>query len=379
MSATSEDVPAVEAPAAEPAATPLGQLNEVAREIRAGESRTKTLRSLLSIFGQARRGSVVNLRVANTLAGAGLRTEPDFREVGLDHRLRFVLADTPEPSGDSAESTSDTTADDIEVVPNEVPKRRDATLYRVVRFIADDKRDDGLVSVSPDATIKKAITLMLCHDFSQLPVMGNSKHALGLFSWKSYGQAVALGHVPSTVGDCLEEPQTVNESDPVETLIERIQKHDAVLVRGADKQYVTLFTAADLADLYRDLSQDFIVLGQIESDLRALLDRAHFTTEEIAAARPPGDTTPVEIVDDLSFGSYVALVATNGHWERLDLRVEREWFVAELDAIRELRNAVMHFDPDGLEPKSKERLGRFANLLAILRQRSPLSAEVVEG
>jgi hypothetical protein len=40
-----------------------------------------------------------------------------------------------------------------------------------------------------------------------------------------------------------------------------------------------------------------------------------------------------------------------------------------LDDVRKIRNGVMHFDPDGVDPAELLQLRNFANLLASLRSK----------
>jgi CBS domain-containing protein len=357
-------------------------LNEIADRVRDGKQSKHTLRSLLGYFGQARRGSVVNYRIAEALASLNLRTEPDFRSAYIDEHLVFVPADAP-PRLESPVDENVGAADGEGVVPPDPEQiraevslasttvRRDGSSYRVRRFVTEEKRELGIVRLAPEATVAEAVTLMLYHDYSQLPVMANEKNLQGIVSWRTIGRAFALGGAPQTVKECMEPPTEVNEQDPIFELIALVQQHDAVFVRGEGRKYVTLFTAADLGDLYRDLSESFIVLGEIEDHLRALLDRAGFTKAELNAARGPGDATTIERIDDLAFGTYIALIESEENWDRLSLRIDRSWFVRELDEVRELRNAVMHFDPDGLTTEQMAQLTRFCGLLRVLRQNAP--------
>lgn len=43
--------------------------------------------------------------------------------------------------------------------------------------------------------------------------------------------------------------------------------------------------------------------------------------------------------------------------------MDRATFVRELDEVRKLRNDVMHFDPDGLEPEDLRRLREFGEFM----------------
>jgi CBS domain-containing protein len=358
------------------------QLNEIADRVRAGKQSKHTLRSLLGYFGQARRGSVVNYRIAEVLAFLNLRTEPDFRSAYIDEQLIFVPADAPPrpepPVGENAAAAEGNEAlpADSEQVRAEVALastavRRDGSSYRVRRFVTEKKKELGIVRVALEATVAEAVTLMLYHDYSQLPVMANEKSLQGLVSWRTIGRAFALGSAPATVKECMEPPTEVSEHDPIFDLISLVQQHDAVFVRGEGRKYVTVFTAADLGDLYRDLSESFILLGEIEDHVRDLLDRARFTKAELNEARGPGDARTIERIDDLAFGTYIALIESEENWDRLGLRIDRSWFVRELDEIRELRNAVMHFDPDGLTDEQMAQLTRFCGLLRALRENAP--------
>ena len=358
------------------------KLREIADRVASGKESEHKLRSLLGYFGQARRGAVVNRRIADALAALDLRTEPDFRSAYIDEHLTFVPADAPpRPEAPSNENTDAGDGDgsvppDAEHVQAEVALastavRRDGSSYRVRRFVTEEKREIGIVRLAPEARVEEAVTLMLYHDYSQLPVMANEKNLQGVVSWRTIGRAFALGGSPQTVKECMEPPAEVNEQDPIFDLIALVQQHDAVFVRGEGRKYVTLFTAADLGDLYRDLSESFILLGEIEDHLRALLDRAGFTKAELGDASGPGDSGNIERIDDLSFGTYIALIESEENWSRLSLKVDRGWFVRELDEVRELRNAVMHFDPDGLTDEQTAQLTRFCGLLRTVRQNAP--------
>lgn len=70
-------------------------------------------------------------------------------------------------------------------------------------------------------------------------------------------------------------------------------------------------------------------------------------------------------------GEYVRLLDNPERWDTLVWEVDRQVFVRSLEAYRELRNEVMHFSPDPLDP-AKVALVR--NLLAWLRTAVPGSA-----
>jgi len=50
--------------------------------------------------------------------------------------------------------------------------------------------------------------------------------------------------------------------------------------------------------------------------------------------------------------------------------MDRKGFVQQLDNVRQIRNRVMHFEPDGLEEDDLEVLRRFTDLLRKLQKLS---------
>ena len=62
------------------------------------------------------------------------------------------------------------------------------------------------------------------------------------------------------------------------------------------------------------------------------------------------------------------MIEQEKNWKKLKLEVDRVEFVKRLDKIREIRNDVMHFDPDGLEDSDLMTLREFAQFLKRLRE-----------
>jgi hypothetical protein len=88
-----------------------------------------------------------------------------------------------------------------------------------------------------------------------------------------------------------------------------------------------------------------------------------FTVEELNDASPNnGGGQTIVSSADLTLGGYCQLLQRRERWDRLNLTVDRAVFTERLDAVRRIRNDVMHFDPDGLAPaetKMLEDLAKF--------------------
>lgn len=357
-----EDAPLPGEEASPTPVTPDAYFTDVAQRLAVGETvGAITLRHLLSRFGRQRRGTVVNRKIEEALAQHAVSTAPPFREAWIDDGLTFRLVDAPEASHVTPASVEDEPAPDY-------------GRFTVRRFVSDEKRASELVSVAPTTSLAEAVTKMLLHDFSQLPVMSNPKSVQGFVTWRSIGKALALGHTPKKVDDCMEgaHDRVVRLDDPFRKLVITVRTHDMALVQDrTTREHIALFTAADLGDMFEDLTHEFLLLEEIEIRLRALLERGHFAEDELNACLHPESTSTFKKLADLDFGSYVVLLGDAARWERLRLGLDRSLFVSELDKVRELRNAVMHFDPDGLDPVDTQILEQFCRLLRELENLPP--------
>lgn len=233
--------------------------------------------------------------------------------------------------------------------------------YRVSGLAAANKPP---LSVKPDAPLSEAVTLMLANRYSQLPVMTTPREVKGVVSWTSVGTRLALGRGGGHVRDMMDPHHEIRADVPLIQAIPVIAEHQYVLVRDAVDQKISgIVTATDLSLQFHQLTEPFLVLGDIESHLRRIV-ATKLSPEELTACRSPAEgTRPLNRPEDLSFGEYLVLLGNSDRWAKLGLAVDRHAFCAQLDRIREIRNAVMHFDPDGIASEDLERLRDFASFL----------------
>ena len=134
-----------------------------------------------------------------------------------------------------------------------------------------------------------------------------------------------------------------------------IAEHDAVLVRAPDKTYSGIVTAHDIARSSSSWQSRsfYLVISRIISG--SLL--AAFAVAELQQVKDPDDAERIiNDVSDLTFGEYVRLLQNEANWAKLRMRIDRTTFVAWLDKVREIRNDIMHFDPDPIEPTDMQLL-----------------------
>lgn len=347
------------------------QLKEVADQLCKGNERSESVRTVLSWFGAARRGKWTVVEVRKALRKLKLVTEPDFEDVWID----AVVAFRPKPvkekakKGDSDGKAPNVDQPEPEPVSAPVPKKQGDDVSTRIRISRLDAANRPPLCISPDADISEAITLMLQHDYSQLPVTTKPRDVKGLISWKSLGSRLALGKQCTKVRECMEEAAEVRADESLFDAIQKIVARDSVLVRDSSRALTGIVTTADLSLQFKDLSEPFLLLGQIEDYVRNLIaDKFH--KAELVQARDPADSgREIEDVADLTLGEYIRLLENPKRWEKLGVPIDRKAFVTELERVRGIRNDVMHFDPDPVAPEDLAILRKFARFLGELEQK----------
>lgn len=327
---------------------------------------TATVRQLLGWFGAKRRGRVVVSDIRLALREAGLMTQPDFSAIYIDGELDFApIDDGNSESSDQSATASESSDDEGEDDRPDEPSIGDP----VLRIGMLPAANNPPVTVTRDDSVRKARTLMMSHDYSQLPATQDKRRIDGMISWRSISMATMRdGRVPSKVRECLESrpPEEIRSAEPISRAFQKIIEREAVLVRGDDGKISGIVTATDLSVMFREQTESFLQVSEIENQLRRIIMHGNFTNEELASAGDSGDSRrEIQGVHDLTFGECIRLIEHKQHWERLGLPVDRKVFVKLCDEVRNIRNDVVHFDPDGLTEVDLERL---ASLRRLLRQ-----------
>ena len=125
-------------------------------------------------------------------------------------------------------------------------------------------------------------------------------------------------------------------------------------------------TARDVAPVFIELAEPFLLLGQIENHLRGLLERAKLKKDqykalvvESAIDRKAGAEGP----DDLTLGELIVAFESEAMWDSVGLQFDKKTFTKRLHEVRAIRNKVMHFSPDGLPPENVVKLKQMRELL----------------
>jgi hypothetical protein len=157
----------------------------------------------------------------------------------------------------------------------------------------------------------------------------------------------------------------VKYSDDLLRLVPRIVEEDFVLVLNARNEVGGLVTAADLGKLFAERAETFLMLGEIDQRLRDLI-RQRLPLEAIARhCRRSDEDSAVRSFDDLTMGDYQAILEDPQCWDAIGWPLDRSEVRKVVNTVREVRNDVVHFSPDPVEP---ERTAMVRGLLSLLRE-----------
>lgn len=288
-------------------------------------------RELLKYFGQERRTKFNNIKIKQFLQKHDLMTSPDFLNVYMDAEVELKMKPKVKVK---------TGNEDIEEIVDYDPVSRIQLLPSANRFPLTVKKEN---------TLQEATTLMLMHDYSQLPVMNGKRNVDGLITWETIGNKLIHGDKNDQVSDYLKKgvdiiPNTTTLFDAVKIIIQK----EVVLVKNENNEICGLVTATDISEQFVTISEPFLILEQIENHIRKLLD-GKFSVDKLKAISVEEDSSrEVESISDLTFGEYIRLMENPENWEEMNLNIDRATLVKRLEEIRRIRNDVMHFHPDGI-------------------------------
>jgi predicted transcriptional regulator len=316
----------------------------LAESVKSSEFVELTVRDFIERWNAERRGERIVARIRDDLSKAKLTTEPDFRHVSIDSKIRVVSSDTPVAEAEEAEAESREYALTVGTLPS---------------------AGGGVVSVKPMETLQLAYTRMLLNDFSQLPIMDGPRSLKGAVTWRSITSAL-LKSSEATLADAVVHVNTVKYSEDLLKLTPRIVAEDFVLVVDQTDQVAGIVTTADVSKLVAERAETFIMLGEVDQRLRdAIMKHLDLPTIRPLCKRPDGEE--VNSFDELTMGDYEQILANPDCWEQVGWPLDRAEVRSVMEEVREVRNDVMHFNPDPIEP---DRLGKLRGFVDLLREHS---------
>jgi len=226
--------------------------------------------------------------------------------------------------------------------------------------------------VHEDTPAWDALDRMRDDNFSQLPIVNDDGHVIGVFTWKSFavrtldyrGQKIDACEL--TVADCMEPAEFIPPDDYIDTnRATDWGEIDHILV-GDAKNLAGVLTTADVFGRLTDFAEAFVLLYEIELDLRDLFASVYGADQldQLFQELSPEKAPPIRALHDMVFGHYVQVISSRDRWPDFEpvLKTAREAATADLKRVNEVRNAVFHFRRQIL-PRDTDALRRFRDRL----------------
>lgn len=316
---------------------------QIVEEITANDKEILiTPRKLLGYFYLEKRTKGNISRVTKFLNDKRLETIPDFTSVWIDSQV---------------------------ILKHKKKAKSIKNVDPIQRIKLLDASNKALITVNRDSKLREAITLMMLHNYSQLPVMNNPKSVVGYISWETIGYGLSNGCKSEDVRDfMLTDFVILDYETPLLEAISIIIKKEFIIVQKQDKSVCGIITIADISAQFLTVSEPFILLEQIENHLRQILDGKFLIQELKDFCKTIEIDREIENIDNLNFGDYIRILEKPDHWERFKLTIDRVHFIKQLDKVREIRNDIMHFDPEGITDVQRDDLYKMAKFLKEIRK-----------
>ena len=226
--------------------------------------------------------------------------------------------------------------------------------------------EDGehkLISVKKETPLNEVISLMLLHNFSQIPILSSRREVYGLISWKSIGKALSLGKKCTSVIDCYEQVEILNYDEALFKAVKIILEKEVVLVRDYKNEISGIVTSTDIGEQFLILSEPFLLIEQIENFIRILLSDK-LTYDDINKVLDLVKyEKEIKHLSDLTFGHYIRIFENEDLFKKIDIKVDRIILQKMLVDVNKIRNEVMHFNPEAMEVKDLYVLRKTQNFL----------------
>lgn len=289
-----------------------------------------TPRNLFEAFGFYRRTSRNCSCVDSYLSSCEVVVEPHYNDVWIDTQI------------------------EIKDISRATRKCQKDPIQRIKVIEAAHRKP---YCVQNDSTLDLAITLMQMNNISQLPITdGNGRNLSGYISWETIGNARTNGVESNLVKDYQSTSYVaMTTEDSLLAAMEAVYVNKFVIIVEKN-EVVGIITKQDIAAQFLRWTKPFILLEEIENQIRKLLECGKFPLEDLKTlCKDKGEN--VENIEDMTFGDYIAILGNEDNWKKMNLKcVDKRELIKRLDDIRKIRNDVMHFDPEGLTEEQCQKL-----------------------
>lgn len=200
-----------------------------------------------------------------------------------------------------------------------------------------------------------ALGIMANENYSTLPVRNAQGTVIGVFDHAAFAARVeGLRGTNLQLKELCDEPVETMMVDPVfldpDKYIDTTVDWSNVehIIVGTPDEPEGILTIADVWARLNDFAEAYVLLHEIEHDLRELIRTvaADKLDDWVCGVKVPPGTTQPKCLEDFNFKQYSLLICEKQtRWPCFKpvLLQNRKIFGLEFDKINDLRNAVMHF------------------------------------
>lgn len=136
--------------------------------------------------------------------------------------------------------------------------------------------EQGKISTAKrEELLSEALSKMIEKDYSQLPVIDNQGHPVGIITYKSILRAIRNFNASLTdllVKHAMEQHYKFDLEDDVFDLLKVLKDTNAVLITGAENKLIGIVTSYDTTEYFRCRSEDLMKVEEIESLIKELIE-----------------------------------------------------------------------------------------------------------
>jgi CBS domain-containing protein len=307
-------------------------LDDFLVKVKRGSPWVMPTERFIRLYGNTRRGAVVNQGINTRLKARGLVCEPEIDNA--DYYGDVVIFDPRD----------------------KIPQPKTVTALPVSAFRGEY---GSLFSCGPEMPAAKVQTLMVVNDISQIPVLSNDKKTVyGVVTWRSIAQF--RGDLQSASAKDIQGPagHVASSSDDFLEHVRTIIAQEYLFYRSPEGKVDGIVTASDLAQAFDSTAGIYIQLQEIETRLRILLDRSPIPKLQAHLEPSHRNSTNFRGATDMSFGEYIHALEDADIWRACGITLDQTICLKVLSEVKAVRNGVMHFSAglgDALEPESIDR------------------------
>ncbi|GIG29805.1 CBS domain-containing protein [Cellulomonas marina] len=309
-----------------------------------------SIRQILGLWGVERRTDSSVALVEQGLADEGLVVTPGLSQGWLDNAVRVAEVDAQAATRADAQSSlgglEEVRPAPVSVTISTLPSARSA-----------------VTAVGVNDTLELAITLLLQHDYSQLPVLNENGDIVGIVSWETIGKARLSKDAPALV-DATAPARTVTLDAELLGVVSEVATRDFVLVRASDSyKAIGIVTVADLSRQFQIMARPFALIEEIERRLRRRVDERVPLAAMQAAVGNAKAAAKIEGAASLTMGNYKHLLASEETFRLLGWPLDHDRFFQLLCTVHKMRNNLMHFSTDPVEEPTMKEAQAFLEIL----------------